>query len=161
MMQSSSHRLDVLLRKANASLDGVGDVLSRSDKLRSQADSLSSALDNRNGLNFARLRWTSALSRIRQSRLAFTASVLKRKARLRRRIFALHLLRAWRIVRWWVLLLVVLSGLIFLLVHYWSWIIELVRGFGARSPQASPPSDFIGPPADFIGPPAPPGRADL
>lgn len=153
MMRSLSHRLDVLLREANASLDGVGDLLSRSDKLRLQANSLSAGLDNRKGMEFARRRWTSALSRIRQSRLAFNASVLQRKARLRRRIFALHLLRAWRIVRWWVLLLVVLSGLIFLLVHYWSWISELVRGLGARSPQASPPSDFI-------GPPAPPGRAD-
>ena len=79
---------------------------------------------------------------------------LRRKARLRRRILGLHLLRFWRRVRWWLLLLLVVAGLILLLVHYWPWISLQLSNMRGPVLQPSVTPDFIGPrpPASGAGP---------
>lgn len=154
MMQDPSHRLATVLRAAQASLDGSEDTLARSDKLRRWADALRAQLSARQGLDFARRRWAATLSDMQQSRQVFEKAVRRRKARLRRRIRALHLLRFWRRVRWKLLLVLVLAGLIFLLVHYWPWISAFVANPGGPAPQIRPAPDFIGPrlPAGGAGP---------
>ena len=154
MRQDSSHRLATLLRAAQVSLDGVDDTLVRSDRLRGWADALRAQLSARQGLDFARRRWGAALFGMQQSRQGFQNAVLHRKARLRRRIRALHLLRFWRAIRLWLLLLLVVAGLIFLLVHFWPQISALVPTQVDLAPQTPAVTDFIGPrlPAGGAGP---------
>jgi len=154
MMQDPSRRLASLLRVAHVSLEGVDDTLARSDGLRRQAEALRTALNDRQGLDFARQRWAVTLSGMQQSRQGFQNAVLRRKARLRRRVRGLHLLRFWRAIRWWLLLFLVVAGLIFLLVHYWPWISDLVSNLGGPVPQPPLVPDFIGPrlPAGGAGP---------
>lgn len=153
MMQDPSHRLATLLQAAHVSLEGVDDTLVRSDRLRGWAEALRARLRDRQGLNFARRRWAATLSGMQQVRQGLQTAVLRRKARLRRRILGMHLLRFWRRVRWWLLILVV-AGLILLLVHYWPWISDLITNLRGPVLQPSPTPDLAPPrlPATGAGP---------
>ena len=153
-MQDPSHRLATLLQAAHVSLEGVDDTLARSDRLRGWAEALRARLSDRQGLDFARRRWAATLSGMQQARQGFQTAVLRCKARLRRRILGLHLLRFWRRVRWWLLLLLVVAGLILLLVHYWPWISLQLSNMRGPVLQPSVTPDFIGPrpPASGAGP---------
>ena len=154
MMQPPSHRLATLLQTAHRSLEGTDDALSQSERLRERTKVLHAGLSGRKGLGFVKRHWAATLLGMQHSRQDFQRAVLRRKARLRRRILGLNLLRVWRAIRWWLLLFLIIAGLTLSVVHYWSWISDLVVSLIGLAPQSVDAPDFIGPrlPAGGAGP---------